>query len=200
MFTGKALGLAGLLWALAVGSVAASASRGVAPAAEPAHIGAVEVVQDAAAAAPATFAETVRRAVLREAVLYGDGGRPITLKIVLDKVHFKNAVAAMLVGDNSTARGHVAVVDTVTLEQLGTFTIKVDANRRGASGESIAMFLVGAVDPTGYVDVATTAASAGSADIDRSGTAAVMSVNFARETLRQTFGDAKAKAAHQTKR
>ena len=195
----KSLGLAALFWALSVGAAAAAPARGVTAAIEPAHVATVEVVGNDPTV-PAAFAETVRGAVLREAVLYGDGGQPIALKIDLDKVHFKNAVAAMLVGDNSIAKGRVTVVDPATGQPIGTFAVKVNADRRGAAGGGIALFLVGALDPTGYVDVATTAASAGSADLNRSGTAAVMSANFAREALRQTFGDAKAKVAHSTKR
>jgi hypothetical protein len=63
-------------------------------------------------------------------------------------------------------------------------------------GGFTAMSIVGALDPTGLVDAGAAAADAGSAQLNRGGTEAGMSANFARETLRQTFGDARAKAAH----
>jgi hypothetical protein len=55
------------------------------------------------------------------------------------------------------------------------------------------MFVAGVADPTGFVDLGTTAATAMSATVNRSGAAAAMSANFAIETLRQTYGDDRAK-------
>ena len=195
---GKSLSLAGLLWALAV-AAAAGAAHGVMSANGSGHVATVEVLQRDPAA-PAAFADTLRGAVLREAALYGDAGQPVALRIELDKVHLKNPVKAMLIGDNNMAKGRVAVVDPSTGQLLGTFAVKVDAERRGISGRALAMTVLGALDPTGYVDVAGAAANAASADINRSSTEAMMSANFATETLRQTFGDAKARAVHAVKR
>lgn len=58
------------------------------------------------------------------------------------------------------------------------------------------MAVVGALDPTGYVDIATTIGGAGSALANRSGAEIAMSANFAEETLRQSFGDARSKVVH----
>lgn len=198
MFQVRSLRLAGVLWVMIVGAAAAGAVRGVVSADGSIHVASVEVVQHDPLAPPA-FAETLRGAVLREAALYGDTGQPITLRVDLEKVHFKNALAAMLVSDSSTAKGHVAVLDASTGQQLANFAVKADAERHGISGGSVAVALLGALDPTGYLDVATTAAGAASADINRSGTVAMMSANFAIETLRQTFGDAKLRAVHSKK-
>ncbi|MFI4976846.1 MAG: hypothetical protein ACHP84_20120, partial [Caulobacterales bacterium] len=133
------------------------------------HVATVEIVQQDASA-PAGFADALHDAVVKEAALYGDDGQPITIRIELDKVHLKNPVKAMLVGDDNLAKGHVDVIDPSTGQQLGTFAVRVNAENVGTRGASIAMMLVGALDPTGYVDVATSAASAGSADVNRSGT------------------------------
>ncbi len=194
----KLLALAGLAWALAIGVAAAAPARGVAPADGSMHVAAVEVVQNDSATPPA-FADILKAAVLGEAALYGDAGRPITLRIEVDKVHLKNAAKAMLMGDDNSAKGRVVVVDASTGSPLGTFAVKVNASRGGFNGAAVGMTLLGALDPTGYVDVATTAASAGSGT-DRSGAEARMSANFATETLRRTFGDARARAAHPPKR
>lgn len=194
----KSLSLAGLFWALIAGAAAAAPAHGVASADGSIHVAGVEVIQHDPQA-PLAFAETLRGTVLREAALYGDAGQPITLRVDLEKVHFKNPVAAMLVADSSTAKGHVAVIDASTGQQLANFAVKADAERHSISGGSVAMALLGALDPTGYLDVATTAAGAASADINRSGTVAMMSANFAIETLRQTFGDAKLRAVHSKK-
>ena len=199
MLLGKSLYLAGLIWVLAACAGVAAAVRGVASADVPSHVAAVEVVQHDVSAPPA-FADTLRDAVLREAALYGDAGPPIALRIELDKVHLKNVMKSMLIGDDNMAKGRVAVVDPATGQPFGTFAVRVNAERHGHAGASIAITVLGALDPTGYVALGTMAAGAASAGVNRSGAEATMSANFAAETLRQTFGDARARAAHPAKR
>ena len=109
-------------------------------------------------------------------------------------MHFKNPLLALTVGDDNDARGQVAVVDPVTGQQTSSFEVRVNAERRGLSGAGVAMFVAGIIDPTGLVDMGTTTATAMSATVNRSGAAAAMSANFAIETLRQTYGDDRAKA------
>ena len=199
MRVGKSFFLGGLIWVLAGCVAVAGAPRGVASANVPSHVAAVEVVQHDASAPPA-FADGLRDDVLAEAALYGDAGLPITLRIDLDKVHLKNAAMAMLIGDDYLTKGRVAVVDPATGQPLGTFEIRVNAQRHGHLGASIAMTVVEVLDPTGYVAVGAMAAGAASAGINRSGAEATMSANFAFETLRQTFGDSRARAVHLVKR
>jgi hypothetical protein len=195
----QSLYLGGLIWVLTACVAVAGAARGVAWANVPTHVGAVEVVQHDASAPPA-FAGALRDDIIREAALYGDAGLPIALRVDLDKVHLKNAAKAMLIGDDYLTKGRVAVVDPATGQPLGTFEIRVNAQRHGHLGASIAMTVVEALDPTGYVAVGTMAAGAASAGINRSGAEATMSANFAVETLRQTFGDSRARAVHPVKR
>ena len=185
-------GLAGVTAALALSACATAP----APSAnEQTHVAAVEVTHAAAAGPGADgFSALLRAAVARQAHLYGDDGRPITLRIDLERVHFKNPLKAMLIGDDNQAKGRVSVVDPATGQETGAFKVQVDAERGGLSGASIALAVIGAFDPTGMVDLGATTGSAASADLDRSGTAARMSVNFAAETLRQTYGDARANA------
>ena len=187
--------LAGLRGALALGAAsAASASvKGVVPAGSPAYVTTVEVVEPEATA-PSAFAVALREAVIRQAALYGDAGRPIVLKVELQRVHFKNPVKAMLIGDDNQAKGQVSVVDVENGQPTATFKVRVDAERGGAFGQSIAEAIVGAFDPTGVVDWTTAVGHAASANINHSGTATNMIANFASETLRQTFGDTRTKA------
>jgi hypothetical protein len=195
MWRFKTLVLTGLAWISAMGPAAASSPLGVTSAVEPAYIAAVEVVQDDKTA-PEGFADGLRVAVVSEAGLYGTSGLPLTLKIELDRVHLKNPVQAMLIGDNNMTRGRVVVVDPATGRELGAFLVRVDAERHGLNGGAIAMALIGALDPTGYVDVGTTVAGAASSRINHSHTETMMIANFAVETLRQTFGDARARVVH----
>ena len=186
------------LTAAALAAVAAAlALAGCASTSAPAanaqtHIGAVEVT--APDAGSQAFAVVLHDAVVRQAGFYGEAGRPVTLRIALSKVHFKNPVAAMLIGDENQTKGRVAVVDPATGQETSGFEVQVDAERGGLNGGSVALWLIGAFEPTGLVDMGSSAASAGSAQINHSGTAAQMSVNFATETLRRTYGDARAKA------
>ena len=189
--------LAGVIGLLAAGTADARAARGLTFAGDSPYIAAVEVVQHDKGAPPA-FADGLRAAVLAEAALYGTTGQAMTLTIDIDKAHLKNPMKAMLIGDNNQTAGHVAVADQASGQAVGKFPVKVDAERH--RGASIALFLIGALDPTGYADVAMMAASVGSAGVNRSGEERAMDANFAAETLRQTFGDAKAKAAHAAKR
>jgi hypothetical protein len=198
MFNAMSLSLAGLLAAMTLSACASTAAGGLTGSGEPAYVALVEVVQHDKGA-PAAFAETLRQAVVRDAVFYGVTGRPIALKIDLDKVHFKNVLKAMIIGDSSLAKGRVAVVDPAG-QPLGNFAVQVDAERPGMASGSIAMAVVGAFDPTGLVDVATTVGTAASADINRPGTVAAMAANFSAETLRQTFGDTRTKAVNTAKK
>lgn len=186
--------LAALFAALIVCAGASTAALGTTPVDEATYIAAVEVVQDETIV-PAVFANALREAVLREAAIYGAAGRPITLRIELNRVHYKNAAAAMLIGDDNQARGHVAVLDQSAGQQLSTFSVDVDGERPGEMAAEIALGVIGAFDPTGAVDMASMAGSAASADIDRAGAAAAMIANFTAETLRQTFGAARTRAA-----
>jgi hypothetical protein len=193
MFYGKPWSLACLLPALlALCACANPAARGVFEN-ESTYIGSVEVVEHDSSA-PAVFAGTLREAVLTGAAFYGTIGRPITLRIDLDKVHFKNALRALTIGDDNQAEGRVAVFDPSTGQQLASFAVRADAEMSGDLASFIAISVIGAFDPTGIVDIASAIGSAASADIDRSGTTAAMRANLAAETLRQTFGDARTRA------
>ena len=196
MHRGGNAGLAGLTAALTLG---ACASTPAPSANEQTHVAAVEVTHAVAAGPGAeSFSVLLRAAVARQAHLYGDEGRAITLRIDLERVHFKNPLKAMLIGDDNQAKGRVSVLDPATGQETGSFKVQVDAERGGLSGASIALAVLGAFDPTGMIDVGSAAGSAASADIDRSGTAGQMSANFAAETLRQTYGDARANAVAKT--
>ncbi len=185
-----------LPWLVIAGGADARAARGLTGLGEASYVAAVTVLPPASGA-PTAFVEGLRAAVEAEAALYGAVGRPVVVNIQVDKAHLKNPVKAMLMGDDNIAAGHVVVVDQAGGQTLGSFAVKVDAERH--RGMSLAMTLIGAVDPTGYLDIATTVASAGSATVNRSATELALDANFAAETLRQTFGDAKVKAAHATK-
>jgi hypothetical protein len=161
---------------------------------EPTYVAAVEVVQSDASI-PNGFADALRTVVLEEAAFYGTTGHAITVRIDVSHVHFKNALQAMLIGDNNDARGQVSVVDTASAQQMASFPVRVDAERsHGVSGAGLAMDALEVMDPTGIVGIAHALGSASSADINRSGTAVAMRANFADETLRQTFGDARTRA------
>lgn len=189
--------LAGIVGSLTADPVLARSAHGLTFAGDSPYVAAVEVVQHDKGAPPA-FADGLRASVLAEAALYGTTGQPITLTIDIDKVHLKNPMKAMLIGDDNQTAGHVAVAEQASGLAVGKFPVKVDAERH--RGASVALFLIGALDPTGYADVALMAANVGAAGVNRSGEEKAMDANFAAETLRQTFGDAKAKAAHAAKR
>ncbi|MGI9168794.1 MAG: hypothetical protein ACR2FH_01270 [Caulobacteraceae bacterium] len=195
---GKSLVLAAITWAGVAVSAVAGSAPGLTFAGPSPYVASVEVVQHDSGAPPG-FADGLRAAVLAEAALYGVAGQPLILRIEVDKVHLKNAAKAMLTGDDNAAKGHVVVIDASTGATLGSFAVRVNASRGGINGGAVAMTLLGALDPTGYVDVATTAAAAGSGT-DRSGAQARMSANFAAETLRQTFGGGRARAVHSPKK
>ena len=189
MLPTKTSSLAALLGTLLL---SACASTPAPTANQQTHVATVEIVHQPAGAVD--FGGLLRGAVIREAALYGNEGRPITLQIDVTRVHFKNPLQAVLLSDDNEARGQVAVIDPATGQQTSNFEVRVNAEKRGLSGAEVAMFVAGVADPTGFVDLGTTAASAMSATVNRSGTAARMSANFAIETLRQTYGDARAKA------
>lgn len=181
MRQGVAIGLAGLVSVYAI--AAAAAVKGVATPAS--HVAKVEVVEHDSAAPPG-FADMVRDDALKEAALFGADGAAITLKVEIDKVHFKNAMKAMFLGDDNYAMGHVAVVDAASGQVLGTFKFWVNAERPG-----VGMRVLTALDPTGLVGM-----SQAMSRTDVSKEQVVMAANFARETLRQTYGDARSKAVH----
>jgi hypothetical protein len=187
----KVGGLVGLLWALALG---AHATVPAAVGDQPAYVAAVEVVQSDASV-PAGFAEELRTVVLSEAALYGSSGRALAVRIDVSRIHFKNPVQAMLIGDNNDARGQVVVRDAVTGEQLASFQVRVDAERsHGISGAGVAMGILELLDPTGIVGIGNAVGNASSADINHSGTVVQMRRNLADETLRRTFGDTRTRA------
>jgi hypothetical protein len=171
----------------------AGAAPGVMSGNEPTYVESVEVVEHDTSA-PEAFADSLREAVLAGAAFYGTTGRPITLRIDVDKVHFKNALRALTIGDDNQAEARVAVFDRPTGQQLAMFTVYADADTSGQLAGSIALGVIGAFDPTGIVDIAGAVGSAASADINRSGTATAMRANLAAETLRQTFGDTRTRA------
>jgi hypothetical protein len=191
MSGGKWTSLACLLPALTLGACATAA--GGISANELTYVQSVQVIEHDASA-PAAFADSLREAVIAGAAFYGATGRPIALRIDLDKVHFKNALRALTIGDDNQAVGRVAVLDPLTGQQLGSFGVDVNAEASGLSVSFFAIAVVGAFDPTGIVDIAAAVGDAASADINRSGTAAGMRANLTAETLRQTFGDAKTRA------
>ena len=189
---------AGALSALVL-CACASAPASVGVSNEPTYVAAVEVVQGDAAI-PDGFADALRTVVLTEAAFYGTTGRPITVRIDLNRVHFKNVLQAMIVGDNNDARGQVTVLDTSVGQQMARFAVRVDAERsHGVSGGGVAMGVLEVLDPTGILAIGHAVGSASSADINRSGTAVAMRANFADETLRQTFGDARTRAVIQAR-
>ncbi len=199
MSTTKLSGLVGVLSALALCACATTpASVGVSN--EPTYVADVEVVQSDASV-PEGFADALRTVVLNEAAFYGTIGRPITVRIDINHVHFKNVVQALLIGDNNDARGRVTVLDASAGQQMASFAVRVDAERsHGVSGAGLAMGVLEVLDPTGVLAIGHAVGSASSADINRSGTAVAMRANFADETLRQTFGDARTRAVIHARR
>jgi hypothetical protein len=178
----------------------ASTPASVGVSSEPTYVAAVEVVQGDAAI-PDGFADALRTVVLTEAAFYGTTGRAITVRINLNRVHFKNVLQAMIIGDNNDVRGQVTVVDPSAGQQMASFAVRVDGERsHGVSGGGLAMGVLEVLDPTGFVGIGHAVGSASSADINRSGTAVAMRANFADETLRQTFGDVRTRAVIQARR
>ena len=200
MFPKKLSRFAFLLMSLALGACA-SKSAGVLTGNGPARVAAVEVVATGSAISP-EFPGQLHDAVVKAGALYGNAGQPLTVKVGLDKVHYKNMLKALVIGDSCVAKGHVSVFDQASGKQMGTFPVMVNAERPTAAtrGAGVALFLIECVDPTGAVGMAHTVASASSAAVNRSGAAAGLCANFAAETLRQTFGDARTKAAKLARR
>jgi len=189
----KLNGLVGLISALALCACATTpASVGVSN--EPTYVANVEVVQSDASV-PEGFADALRTVVVNEAAFYGTSGRPITVRIDVNRVHFKNVLQALIIGDNNDARGQVTVLDASAGQQMASFPVRVDAERsHGISGAGLAMGVLEVLDPTGILAIGNAVGSASSADINRSGTAVAMRANLADETLRQTFGDTRTRA------
>jgi hypothetical protein len=201
MFPPKLSRIVLLLASLTV-SGCATKSAGVLRGNGPAHVAAVEVIGAGSAITP-EFSSQLHAAVIKAAALYGNAGQPVTIQIGLDKVHYKNPLKALVGGDDNLAKGGVSVLDKASGQQLGTFAVRVNAERPSSAasvGTGIALFLVEAADPTGAVGVAHVVADASSATLNRKGTSAGLCANFAAETLRQTFGDERTKAAEQSQR
>lgn len=158
----------GLLAVLALCGCA-SAAPGVMAGNETTYIESVEIVEHDTSA-PAGFADTLRETVLKGAASYGATGRPITLRVDVDEVHFKNALKALTTGDDNQAKARIAVFDRPTGQQLASFVVYANADVSGQLATSIAIGVIGAFDPTGIIDIADAIGSAASADINRSGT------------------------------
>jgi hypothetical protein len=185
--------LSGLVVLFSVLALGAGATTPALVGDEPTYVAAVEVVQSDASV-PAGFADALRTVLLDEAALYGAAGRPITLRIEVSRVHFKNPVQAMIIGDNDSVRGQVTV-QVADAPPMAGFRVQVGSDRsHGISGAGLAMGLLEILDPTGMLGVADSVGSAASSDINRSGTAVALRANFADETLRRTFGDARTRA------
>src|SRR5262249_49286531 len=122
----------------------------------------------------------------KDAAIFGADGQGLTLRIEIDSVHFKNVAKAMLLGDDNIAQGHVTVVDAATGQVLGTFKLWVTGERPSTGAR-----ILGALDPTGIVSMAQAAGDASPAKEQP-----IMAENFAQEVLRQTYGDARTRAAH----
>ena len=193
MHTTKLSGLVSLISALAL-CACATAPASVGVSIEPTYVATVDVVQSDASV-PDGFADALRTVVLSEAAYYGTTGRPITVRIDVNRVHFKNVLQALIIGDNNDARGQVTVLDASAGQQMASFPVRVDAERsHGVSGAGLAMGVLEVLDPTGLLAIGDAVGSASSADINRSGTAVAMRANFADETLRQTFGDTRTRS------
>ena len=147
----KSWSLASLLGALAL-CACAGAAPGVMSGNEPTYIESVEVVEHDTSA-PEAFAGTLREAVLTGAAFYGTTGRPITLKIDVDRVHFKNALRALTIGDDNQAKARVAVFDRPTGAQLASFEVSANGDVSGQLAAAIGIGVAGAFDPTGIVDM-----------------------------------------------
>lgn len=197
----RGVGKSAALGVLVVGALllGACASTRAPTANEQTHVAQVEIIQPNTADM-AAFAVILKEAVIREAALYGDAGRPIRLRIELTRLHFKNPLKALTVGDDNQVTGQVVVVDPSTGQLSSSFKVRANAEHGGVSGSAIALTVVGIADPTGIVSMGDAVASAMSADLNRRGTETAMSANFAAETLRQTYGDARAKTAAKSRR
>lgn len=194
MWTRTLSGLAALFITVALALGAGATTPDPAGAGDPpTYVAAVEVVQSDPSVPPG-FADALRTLVLEEAALYGTAGRPITVRIDVSRVHFKNAVQAMIIGDNDSVRGEVTVQAADALP-IASFRVQAGSGRsHGISGGGLAMGLLEMLDPTGMVAVAHTIGGAVSSDVNRSSTAVSLRANFADETLRRTFGDARTRA------
>ena len=193
MLDGKSWSLVLLFPAALALCSCASAAPGVMFGNETTYVESVEVLEHDNTA-PVAFANALREAVLTGATFYGTTGRPITLRVDVDKVHFKNALRALTIGDDNQADARVAVFDRPTGQQIASFEVSANADESGQLATSIAIGIIGTLDPTGIVGIADAIGSAVSADINRSGTATAMRANLAAETLRKTFGDARTRA------
>jgi hypothetical protein len=87
------------------------------------------------------------------------------------------------------------VLDPAAGQRLGLFQVAVDAEH-GVNGAGLAVGVAGMLDPTGIVSVGATVASVAATEGGRSRAEARMIDNFAVQTLRETFGDARARAVH----
>jgi hypothetical protein len=169
---------------------AAVSAPGLETSANPGYVAAVEVTPRGPDIS-ATFVETLKQALLAEAAEYGASGRPLTVRVDLEKLHFKNAAKALLIGDDNMAKGRVEVVDPATGQAEGTFQVRVNADRGGAG-----VGLLTVLDPTGVSEVAVAAAGSGGGSRVEAG----LSSNFAMETMRRVYGDARARQVHRARK
>ena len=113
------------------------------------YVESVEVVEHDASA-PAAFADTLREAVLTGAAFYGTTGRPITLRIDVDRVHFENALRALTIGDDNQAEARCRRVRSANRSAIGVFRSVSDADVSGQLAASIAIGVIGAFDSDRY--------------------------------------------------
>jgi hypothetical protein len=165
---------------------AASSAPGLESGADPGQVAAVEVTARNTEVST-TFAETLKQALLAEAAEYGASGRPLTVRVDLEKLHFKNAAKAMFLGDDNIAKGRVELIDATTGQSQGTFQVRVNADRGGGGGG-----LLTALDPTGLSALAAAASGSGGGSKVETG----LSANFAMETMRKVYGDARARQVY----
>ena len=101
MFPKKLSRFAFLLMSLALGACV-SKSAGVLTGNGPGRVAAVEVVATGPAISP-EFPGQLHDAVIKAGALYGNAGQPLTVKVGLDKVHYKNMLKALVIGDSCVA-------------------------------------------------------------------------------------------------
>jgi hypothetical protein len=168
-------------------------AKSVLPDTVQAHIENVEVAVPADA--PPAFAESLKEALLKESSLYGTGGRPLTLKVDVRKVHFKGGVG-VLFGDYDVLEGRVTVVDPATGQPQGDF--KVEAGSKApSSGGSALLGVLSIFDPTGLIGMGQAVSKMGGGHAKA---AFFMCANFSKYALKQTFGSKKAKTAAAARR
>lgn len=92
--------------------------------------------------APAALASMVSGSVKRESTRYGRAGEAKHLRIAITRLHYKNALQSLLIGDANNMAAKVAVVDKATGKAHGEFETSVidSAALNGLSGAMISAF------------------------------------------------------------